>query len=1764
MNNIYFIDSNTPDIQTLIVGLPADATIVILQDDKNGLEQIAAYLQTNHVKDLDAIHLLDAIHVFADGSAGQLNLGNEIVNTETLNQNANLLAQIGQSLSVTGDILLYGCNVAQGETGQTFVETFATLTNADVAASDDLTGTAALGGDWDLEVQKGVIDAAAIKNLQYNSILKMNGTIASITPDTGTAADFITNATTLTFAGISSGPAGTVTLYDGSTSVGDFIFTANGPSAPWSIVTSNLTEGSHTFTLKQSTTLFATKTVVIDTTAPTLTSLNFQSSDATSSVFRATFDAAITGIDTTDFTTSGSTATVSAVNLVSAGVYDVTVSGGNFASYSGNQSLGFTDSPMITDVAGNIFVKPETTATTVVSNAPTPEPTPAPIPEPTPAPNNLPVFSSSVVTLSLADTKDNDSFAGATGTFTATDADSDTLTFGIVGSSVANGVSSSTNSYGTLAVTASSGEYVFTPNATAINALTANTTTTFSIVANDGKVDSEPQTFTVNLTGANDQPVLSSGSMVAGTFNATAPTGIVGTLVSSLISSSNVTDHDSGAVYGLAITNTVNTHGTWFYSTNNGTDWTAVGEVSASSALLLAADANTRVYFQPNNNFIGSTNLTIKAWDQTSGTVATKVDTSSADAFSAASKNVGVTIEAPPQETTATVLDVNFNNSTTIATVAPEAVTSAPTAYTTSVIIRAQNDTINSSNTMSPYQRFGSSTVTKPFGSVGNFLVLGDNTGQITGSPDNNGTFGFALPFTLSANTASITISFDWVFSAFGTPTTTADQFVVGVMGSGYNVTSPLTVTKAVIDQANMGNAKYSGTSATTYTLTTAELGEADANGKYWLSFGLNESSTATPDSAVGIDNIKVIATEIAANNISSPVTLTSFSTITGGNEDTEQTITFADLIAAGDEASTAGEVNAFVIKAVSTGTLKIGATLETATAWVKDSNDVVDASHNVYWTPAADTNGTLNAFTALAKEIGGQTSVSPKLVTVSIIGTNDAPVLNAAKSPSFTGDYSGAAPSGAVGALVSSLVDFATPAGQVDNVTDVDASAALGVAITATDNTHGTWYYSTNAGSTWKAVGEVSATSALLLAADANTRVYFQAANGFVGVSNFTIKAWDQTSGIADTKADTSTGSAFSIATDNVEVKPAGNYAVYADTTAMDTFTPSASSFVEGQLKKLTSTLTGFVNPTVNSDSSMEWTGDGTTTLYSYEGVNYVLSLAGKYGTLYAQKGVDVNSSAKVPYVYVADDAKVNALPANVGDVDKFTVAGTHRPNGMTGTTYYDTLDVYVSGANDAPTLTGQKAVLDSTFGIADLLQGYSDVDTGDELSVANLMATNGMLVNNHNGTWTFTPETGFSGDATLSYDVQDKLGVSISVTQTLNVIAPLSAPISLLANMKGVLVNTPFEYGSAKFSPDSGFTYSANSLPEWLTMDAQTGVLSGTPMIADLATQTIQIGRNGEMDSLTLMVSPFKTGHLHTVEETGNAGLDTVTYYNAPSSVTATIANTTENIVGSGFNDNLTGNTKANVLDGGAGADTLVGSTGSDTYVVDNSGDVIVENANEGTDSVLSLVDYTLPANVEKLTLLGSTNLSATGNALNNLVTGNAGNNTLAGGGGVDTLKGGLGDDVYIVNSETVSVIENAKQGIDTVNATVSFILPRNVENLTLFSSSNLDGIGNTLNNVLQGNSGNNILIGGSGKDMLIGGGGNDTLDGGTGIDTAIFGSTFSAYQFTRSTDSDGNTYIQVASQTEIDRLYSIEFLQFSGDEVARNLSSISIIGS
>jgi Ca2+-binding RTX toxin-like protein len=217
---------------------------------------------------------------------------------------------------------------------------------------------------------------------------------------------------------------------------------------------------------------------------------------------------------------------------------------------------------------------------------------------------------------------------------------------------------------------------------------------------------------------------------------------------------------------------------------------------------------------------------------------------------------------------------------------------------------------------------------------------------------------------------------------------------------------------------------------------------------------------------------------------------------------------------------------------------------------------------------------------------------------------------------------------------------------------------------------------------------------------------------------------------------------------------------------------------------------------------------------------------------------------------------------------------------------------------------------------------------------------------------------------------------------------------------------------------------------------------------------------------------------------------------------------------------------------LSGAAGADTMVGGTGNDSYMVDDAGDVVVENANEGTDLVRASVTYTLSENVENLLLAGSDPISGTGNQLDNMVTGNSGanilygmggNDMLNGGAGADTLVGGTGNDLYTVDDAGDVVVENANEGTDIVRTSVTYTLPENVEYMLLAGSDPIGGTGNQLDNMVTGNSGANVLNGMGGNDMLSGGAGADTLDGGTGNDMLDGGLGNDLYRFARGGGQD-----------------------------------------
>ncbi|HLO76329.1 MAG TPA: calcium-binding protein [Magnetospirillum sp.] len=233
---------------------------------------------------------------------------------------------------------------------------------------------------------------------------------------------------------------------------------------------------------------------------------------------------------------------------------------------------------------------------------------------------------------------------------------------------------------------------------------------------------------------------------------------------------------------------------------------------------------------------------------------------------------------------------------------------------------------------------------------------------------------------------------------------------------------------------------------------------------------------------------------------------------------------------------------------------------------------------------------------------------------------------------------------------------------------------------------------------------------------------------------------------------------------------------------------------------------------------------------------------------------------------------------------------------------------------------------------------------------------------------------------------------------------------------------------------------------------------------------------------------------------------------------------------------NDTVEGGAGNDTLNGGSGADRLTGGAGDDAYVVDTARDITIEtgDVSGGRDTVLSSVTWTLATAFENLTLTGALAISGTGNDAGNILNGNdaangltgnagddsfqglGGNDTLDGGTGDDIMEGGAGNDIYLVDSARDTVYETTTHsgtanagGTDLVRSSVTWILGLYVEDLTLTGTAISNGVGNGLDNRIEGNGAANRLTGDGGSDFLSAGAGNDLLHGGTGNDTLLGGS-------------------------------------------------------
>lgn len=469
------------------------------------------------------------------------------------------------------------------------------------------------------------------------------------------------------------------------------------------------------------------------------------------------------------------------------------------------------------------------------------------------------------------------------------------------------------------------------------------------------------------------------------------------------------------------------------------------------------------------------------------------------------------------------------------------------------------------------------------------------------------------------------------------------------------------------------------------------------------------------------------------------------------------------------------------------------------------------------------------------------------------------------------------------------------------------------------------------------------------------------------------------------------------------------------------------------------------------------------------------------------------------------------NATTGKLEGKPSFDAAGSYAvsaiaSDGQSWTS--SSFNVIVADTNRAPTVYKEIGDIALQEGVATSAAPplFVDPDTGAVTDKVVYTLASGaalpswMSVDAATGTLHFAPDYESSGAYAIKASYTD--AGMLSATTSFNVVIGNTNRAPLLAQAvadQAASEGAPFSLalpGAMFTDPDSGDSgaLSVAGLPGWMSFNSATRTFSGTPGAADVATSAVSVtwtDAGGLSASDTFSVAVARAASLVL---TGTAGADILT--------------------GLSGNDTLSGLGGDDVLDGGLGADSLKGGLGNDTYHVDHAGDTVLENGNEGVDTVISSISYTLPANVEKLNLSGSAAINAKGNALNNALSGNAGANVLDGGAGADALSGGDGNDTYIVDNGSDSVVESsAAGGFDHVMTGVGRQLGAFQEALTLTGTAAISGTGNALANVIRGNDAVNSLSGGDGGDILQGKGGDDNMndasaagnlfDGGLGAD-------------------------------------------------------------
>jgi ELWxxDGT repeat protein len=768
--------------------------------------------------------------------------------------------------------------------------------------------------------------------------------------------------------------------------------------------------------------------------------------------------------------------------------------------------------------------------------------------------------------------------------------------------------------------------------------------------------------------------------------------------------------------------------------------------------------------------------------------------------------------------------------------------------------------------------------------------------------------------------------------------------------------------------------------------------------------------------------------------------------------EDTEVELTFSELVAQGDESDADGTVDAFIVKAVTSGTLKIGTSAASAIAFAVGSNDRIDATKKAYWTPAANNRGNdIAAFSVLAQDNMGDNSLVPVTATVNVNAVADTPsVTNAA-----------------------TLANTQTTSGLV-----ISRNAADGAEVThfkITSITGGTLFQ--NNGTT--------AISNGAFITEANAGLRFTPAQNSLVTGHFSVQA---STGNSDS------GRGGSLVVANITITPAP-----IGTAGSDAFVLTYSGAAP----------TGSVSVTIS-------TNGGAATAFGTFAMNAPITINGLGGTdsvrIVGTAGADtiiVNSStglvvngASLILTNIENRTLVGGAGGDVYRFDADTALGLWTLDEAGGgidtvdftptTTVGLVLNLATSGtqpvhATNLSLILGSAATIENVTGGsgADTLFGNGLDNTltggaGDD----RLIGAGGsdlLLGGANNDRYDFFPTTVLEADqvtenANEGIDTVNFAFLTTDVVVNLasTSIQPVHTNRTLKLNSATVLENIVGGSGADRLF--------GNSLDNSITGNA------GNDQLIGAGGNDLMLGG---ADNDTYVFVPTTVAEADTVSENLNQGTDTLSFAFLTTNVIVNLGSTSvqtvhtnrtlklnsavvfENTLGGSGADTLFGNTLANTLTGNAGDDKLLGSSGNDTllgganndiymFVPSNAAeaDTVTENADEGIDTlnfaylttsvVLNLGSTSIqPVNLNRTLRLNS--VSTFENAV-----GGTGSDTLLGNAVANRLTGGLGD------------------------------------------------------NILVGLEGGDILEAGNGRDILIGGLGLDILKGDAGDDILIAGRT------------------------------------------------------